>query len=158
MRLSSLLLLLALSPLSACSSAPSQDSSIQALQSVDIDGGSVQLQNAFGQGKYVTLVFWQHWCEPCLEEAPHVQADSLTYRDQVSFFGVVSGPDQSDNDRELQFTIQQLGLTYPQVRDRDGSWSRTLSVSSTPTVLVFSPQGEQVFRGHELPNWKQVLN
>lgn len=157
MRIYFLLLILSFPLLGSCSSAPSQSANIQSFQSVDLDGRAVQLDGALEQGKYVALVFWQHWCEPCLADAPFVQTASQEYRDQVAIFGVVSGPDQSPNDSELRATIQDLGLTYPQVRDRDGSWSRSLNIIGSPTVVVFAPNGEQIFRGRGLPNWDRVL-
>jgi hypothetical protein len=87
-----------------------------------------------------------------------VQAASETYAGTVSFYGVVSGADQSVSDIRLRGVIQDLGLTYPQIRDRDGSWSRRFRVSSTPTIVVFSPDGTQRFRGNHLPpDWGSLL-
>ncbi|MEZ6020667.1 MAG: TlpA disulfide reductase family protein [Planctomycetota bacterium] len=101
--------------------------------------------------KPLMLVFWQSWCGSCVAEAPHVQRASRQYSKQLSVAGIVSGPDDSVDATHLQKTILELGLTYPQVRDRDLSLTRLFQITGTPTVIVLNKQREVVYRGHELP-------
>jgi len=157
------LLVLFLPLLVACSAAPTAAETQVAvdgrgLMGVDIDGVQQNLDHEFTQGKWVTLVFWQDWCSSCLAEAPHVQADSRVYGSRVSFYGVVSGADLTEHDMGLRTKIRELGLTYPQIRDRNGAWSGRFRVSSTPTILVFSPDGNLRYRGNHLPeDWLGLM-
>ena len=157
------LLCLALPLLAACSASPTGPGTRapvdgHGLVGVDLQGGAQRVDDSFAQNKLVTLVFWQDWCGSCLEEAPHVQAASQSYADRIAFYGVVSGPDLTEQDFGLKNKVRELGLTYPQVRDRDGSWSTRFGVTSTPTVLVFSANGTLRFRGNHLPaSWNDLL-
>jgi thiol-disulfide isomerase/thioredoxin len=156
----SLLVLPALAACSGAPAAPGAEAQIdgRGLVGVDLDGKSHSIDSAFAQGKWVTLVFWQDWCGSCLAEAPHVQDASRAYADRIAFYGVVSGADQTEKDFGLRNCVRELGLTYPQIRDRSGTWSLRFQVSSTPTVLVFSPNGVLRFRGNHLPeSWNNLL-
>jgi thiol-disulfide isomerase/thioredoxin len=149
--------------LPACSGAPTTSSGSNQVNGLGLMGESLEgqrcdLDRVLASGKWVTLVFWQDWCSSCLVEAPHVQAASQIYRNQIAFYGVVSGADQTEGDFGLRTKVRELGLTYPQVRDRNGSWSARYHVTSTPTVLVFSPDGALQYRGDHLPgDWNQLL-
>lgn len=150
----------------SCASGPSAAASqAQAstdghgLTGVDIDGGQHALDVQFESGRAVALVFWQPWCASCVKEAPEVEVARTKWGNQVSFYGVVSGSDQAVDELKVRGLVLKLGLQYPQLRDRDGSWSRRFKVNTTPTVMVFSPGGELLFRGNHLPeDWPALLN
>lgn len=151
--------------LSACAGSPPQDtpqvptSKGHGLVAVDMDGKSYALDAHYESGQAVALVFWQAWCDSCVAEAPHVEAARRAWSDEVAFYGVVSGPDQSVDEDKLRGLVYQLGLNYPQLRDRDGSWSQRFGVRATPTILVFSAQGELLFQGNHLPeDWRALLD
>jgi thiol-disulfide isomerase/thioredoxin len=149
----------------SCASEPKlQASEAQAsvdghgLIALDLAGTQHALDSQFHAGRAVTLVFWQTWCANCIKEAPQVEAARAEWGEQVAFYGVVSGPDQAVDEQKMRSLVDKLGLQYPQLRDRDGSWSGRFEVSATPTVLVFSPQGELLFRGKHLPeDWQALL-
>jgi thiol-disulfide isomerase/thioredoxin len=162
-RFSPVRLLFCLPLLVACAAAPNTAETQapvdgRGLVGANLDGAQQDLDREFAQGKWVTLVFWQDWCTSCLAEAPHVQVDSRVYRSRVSFYGVVSGADLTEHDMGLRTKIRELGLTYPQIRDRNGAWSERFHVSSTPTILVFSPDGNLRYRGNHLPeDWLGLM-
>ncbi len=54
----------------------------------------------------------------------------------------------------LRFTIAKLGLTYPQIRDRDGLLTELLSGRSLPTVAVLDSEGHVRYWGHDLPDFE----
>jgi protein-disulfide isomerase len=58
----------------------------------------------------------------------------------------------------LGAAIFELGLTYPQVRDRDLALTQLLGVKGTPTVIVLDPDGQVVYREHHVPaDWQALL-
>ncbi|MFT4646831.1 MAG: hypothetical protein ACI9X4_000034 [Glaciecola sp.] len=71
--------------------------------------------------------------------------------DRLNIAGVVSGPDKSTKKFKLGKFISSLGLTYPQVQDRDLSLTRLFDVKGTPSVVFPNAQREVVNRGHSLP-------
>ncbi len=71
---------------------------------------------------------------------------------------MVSGPDTSVDEDALTLTIQRLGLTYPQVRDRDLSLTRAFDVQATPTIVVLDGEGDVVYRGSTLPRWDALID
>jgi hypothetical protein len=80
-----------------------------------------------------------------------VQQAHRKFADRLSIAGVVSGPDKSVDKYKLGQIISSLGLTYPQVRDRDLSLTRLFDVRGTPDVVLLNAQREVVYRGHSLP-------
>jgi thiol-disulfide isomerase/thioredoxin len=103
------------------------------------------------RGKAATFVFWQPWCATCREEAPAAVAASVELADSMSFYGVVSGPDGSvDEDLYLK-SIDELGLSYPQVRDKDLALAKRFSVKKTPTIIVIDSAGLLRFKGSHMP-------
>jgi len=80
-----------------------------------------------------------------------VQQAHRKFADRLSIAGVVSGPDESVNEFKLGKIITDLGLTYPQVRDRDLTLTRMFQVKGTPDVVLLNTNREVVYRGHSLP-------
>ena len=80
-----------------------------------------------------------------------VQQAHRKFADRLSIVGVVSGPDESVNKFKLDKVITDLGLTYPQVRDRDLSLTHLFEVKGTPDVVLLNAKREVVYRGHNLP-------
>lgn len=101
-------------------------------------------------GEPVMLVFWQTWCGSCVEEAPLVE-ELHKSRPDLHVFGVVSGSARDVNEIEVGRTAVQLGLTYPQVLDRDLALTNGFGVQGTPTVIVIGADGEVLYDEHHLP-------
>lgn len=125
----------------------------------ELYGDMLEVDQSFDAGKYVTLVYWQPWCETCLTDGPWIEIANQQYGDRIDFYGVLAGEDQTLNNADLKATVKELGLTYPQIRDRDGSWSRRFEIIATPTFLVFSPSGTLRYRGRHMPgSWDELIN
>ena len=70
---------------------------------------------------------------------------------EISIAGVVTGSDKQVNLPALQATIERLGLTYTQVRDRDSKIAALFQVQGTPDVVILDRNRKVVYRGHHLP-------
>lgn len=128
------------------------------IRGTDTTGAEHALSATANAGTPVVLVFWQAWCAPCAKEAPKVQAASVELGERAQFFGVVSGPDKLVDSRKVTRWIDTHKLSYPQLRDRDGSISKTMKVKGTPTILVLGAEDKILYRGKRLPeNWDTVL-
>ncbi|MFN3244024.1 MAG: peroxiredoxin family protein [Planctomycetota bacterium] len=118
---------------------------------VDVDGVTHRLEQP------TVFVFWQPWCKACREEAPEAVAASVELGGEMAFVGVVSGPDEAVDGALFDQSVDELGLTYPQVRDRDLALTRRFDVRSTPMVVMVGGDGRVRYRGSNLPrDWSQL--
>jgi len=112
----------------------------------DTKGQSHDLGGVLRGGKPVALVFWQPWCGACIAEAPTVIAAHEKLGDEMAFYGVVSGPDESVNETDVSKAIFDTGMTYPTIRDRDLRLTRGLGVEIQPTIIILDPAGTVAYK------------
>jgi peroxiredoxin len=98
------------------------------------DQGTVSL-SAF-EDQPVFLYFWASWCTPCRTEAPVIQRlwpeyEALGY----AFVGV----NILDQEAEARRFIQEYGLTFPLVRDVEGSVYLEYGVYGMPESFFLKP-------------------
>jgi thiol-disulfide isomerase/thioredoxin len=139
-------------PVQVADEAPAESA---AFVVTDMSGAQLDIDATLASGKTVALVFWQTWCESCIAEAPKLARAAATYSDSVQFIGVVPGPTGRVDDEEVKRVAAELGLTYPQVRDRDLALTQRFEVMGTPTIIALGDERELLYRGHRPPkDWK----
>lgn len=87
-------------------------------------------------GEPVVVNFWATWCAPCVEEMPMLQrvADDLGIR--------MIGVDYIDLQPDKAIALaDELGITYPLVRDEDGAFGQAVGLIGTPTTLLVDGEG-----------------
>jgi cytochrome c biogenesis protein CcmG/thiol:disulfide interchange protein DsbE len=83
-------------------------------------------------GHPVVVNFWASWCIPCREEAPLLERTWRRYRDDgVIFLGV----NIKDARADARAFIEDLGVTYPNVRDVDQTLARQFGVVGLPETF-----------------------
>jgi cytochrome c biogenesis protein CcmG, thiol:disulfide interchange protein DsbE len=102
-----------------------------------LDGGGTGTLADY-RGKVVVLNFWASWCEPCREESPMLERwhGRMTKRG-----GTVLGVDILDVTADAQDFIEEFGLTYPMLKDKDGDALETFGVVAYPETFVIDPEG-----------------
>ncbi|HEV8656862.1 MAG TPA: TlpA disulfide reductase family protein [Candidatus Limnocylindria bacterium] len=89
-------------------------------------------------GKVVVLNFFASWCPPCKEENPGLVRVWERYRSSdVVFIGVVYN-DATDKARAY---VSANGVTWPTVRDDDGSIAFAYGVFGPPETYFIGPDG-----------------
>ena len=90
------------------------------------------------RGKVVVLNFWASWCKPCKEESPLLER---WHRRMSKQGGTVLGVDMLDLTSRAERFIDEYGLTYPMLKDRDGDGMELFGVIAYPETFVIDPQG-----------------
>jgi peroxiredoxin len=103
-----------------------------------LNGAPVALTDL--RGKAVVLNFWASWCRPCRAEMPAMNAIYEKFRERGL---VVLGVNTTfqDDEASARAAIQEWGLTFPIVLDRDSAASRAYRVQAMPTTFFVGPDG-----------------
>jgi cytochrome c biogenesis protein CcmG, thiol:disulfide interchange protein DsbE len=107
------------------------------------DGTAQRLSDA--RGKTVIVNFWATWCVPCREEMPILQSVATTYSDRVLVLGVNSYDDAD----AIRAYADELGVTFPLVRDPTGDVGEQYRVQVLPITVIIDPEGvvQRIVRG-----------
>jgi cytochrome c biogenesis protein CcmG, thiol:disulfide interchange protein DsbE len=93
------------------------------------------------RGKYLVLNFWASWCEPCRAEAPLLERAQQRLAQHA---GTVLGVTYLDLSSDSQAFVRRYGLTYPEVRDTDGSFGHAYGTNQLPETFVIDREGRIV--------------
>jgi len=95
------------------------------------------------RGHPVILNFWASWCVPCREEAPQLEG----IWKQFSGRGlIVLGVDTRDLEAPGRAFLAEYRITYPNVRDPDGTVARQFGATGVPETFFIGRDGR--IRGH----------
>jgi cytochrome c biogenesis protein CcmG, thiol:disulfide interchange protein DsbE len=90
------------------------------------------------RGRVVVLNFWASWCEPCREESPLLQRWHERLEDQGA---TVLGVDALDEIGRARSFVDEYGLTYPMLRDGEGSTRESFGILGFPETFVIDREG-----------------
>jgi cytochrome c biogenesis protein CcmG, thiol:disulfide interchange protein DsbE len=90
------------------------------------------------KGKVVLVNVWASWCEPCRDELPLIEKAHKTLSSRG---GTVLGIDVKENSGAALKAVDEFGLTFPNLRDRDGSFVRKWGQTGYPENFVIDREG-----------------
>jgi cytochrome c biogenesis protein CcmG, thiol:disulfide interchange protein DsbE len=90
------------------------------------------------KGKVVLVNVWASWCPPCVDELPLIERTHEMLRKRG---GTVLGINVKENSKAALDAVERFGLTFPNLRDRDGSFVREWGQSGYPENFVLDRQG-----------------
>jgi cytochrome c biogenesis protein CcmG, thiol:disulfide interchange protein DsbE len=90
------------------------------------------------RGKVVLVNVWASWCEPCRDELPLIEK---AHKMLSARGGTVLGIDVKENSGAALEAVEEFGLTFPNLRDRDGSYVREWGQTGYPETYVIDRQG-----------------
>ncbi len=108
-----------------------------ALDLPKLSGGG-QASLADYRGDVVVLNFWASWCEPCREESPLLER---WHKRMAGRGGTVLGVDVLDVTGDAEEFIEEYGLTYPMLKDKDGDALEGFGVVAYPETFVIDRDG-----------------
>ena len=102
--------------------------------------GTGQGEIADYRGRWVLVNFWASWCEPCRAEASALESFQ---RQHAADGFTVLGINLDDSTDDARAFVSRYGLTYPQLRDGDGSDRRdAYGMTGFPESFLVNPDGK----------------
>lgn len=133
----------------ACASTPSGSAPHPLLSTVPpqaravaLDGRRVDLPRV---GSVTLIDFWATSCEPCIRSMPAIEK---LWRENSAAGLTVVGIAADDNPGLVDDRVRELGVTYPNVVDADGTVRGGLCVDAVPTILLFDRHGRLRHASH----------
>ncbi|MGQ0561552.1 MAG: TlpA family protein disulfide reductase [Gemmatimonadota bacterium] len=121
-------------PVDAGSRAP-------AFSALTLDGDTFSIEAA--RGKVIVLNVWATWCAPCLAEMPALERLHQKFRGRpVEVIAVSADLDPAP----IEPFVEQLGLTFPVIHDRERVLENRYLVHGLPTTFVIDTEGRIVRR------------
>jgi cytochrome c biogenesis protein CcmG/thiol:disulfide interchange protein DsbE len=93
------------------------------------------------KGKVVVLNIWASWCAPCRQESPLLEK---WHQQMKTKGGTVLGVDTQDLAGDADGFVKKYGLSYPILRDKDGSQIRKWGTIAFPETFVIDRDGKVV--------------
>lgn len=111
----------------------------------DGEGNSMKLSDYMEEGKYLLVDFWASWCVPCRNAMPHLASIVKDHAKTITVLSVGVWDVKADNDAARE----ELGMTWNTFFDKDSKSVEEYGISGIPTLLLISPDGTIVYRGHD---------
>jgi cytochrome c biogenesis protein CcmG, thiol:disulfide interchange protein DsbE len=126
--------------LTGCAGAPTDARVGQpapAIAGTTIDGGTFDLSEL--RGRPVIVNFWASWCGPCREEFPLFQErlETLGGSDGLAMVGVL----YKDDPGAAQQFAEDFGVSWPTLRDDDGTLAASYRVVAPPQTYFIDAEG-----------------
>jgi cytochrome c biogenesis protein CcmG/thiol:disulfide interchange protein DsbE len=91
------------------------------------------------RGKVVLVNVWASWCEPCRDELPLIEK---AHKTMSARGGTVLGIDVKENSGAALEAVDEYGLSFPNLRDRDGSFVREWGQTGYPESYLIDREGK----------------
>ena len=114
----------------------------------DLSGKRVSLKQF--RGRVVLLNFWATWCIPCREEMPAMEKLHRELKDDGLEIVAVNFKESNQQVRKF---LDELGLTFTALLDKDGEVSEEYGVWSLPLSYFIDRRGEFVGKAIGSRNW-----
>jgi cytochrome c biogenesis protein CcmG, thiol:disulfide interchange protein DsbE len=102
-------------------------------------GGAGSRSLADYRGKVVLVNVWASWCEPCRDELPLIEK---AHKMLSARGGTVLGIDVKENSGAALDAVDEFGLSFPNLRDRDGDYVREWGQTGYPESYVIDRRGK----------------
>jgi peroxiredoxin len=106
----------------------------------DLNGRRYRLADL--RGKIVFLNLWATWCPPCRMEMPSMER--LHRRLQGTDFIMLAVSEDEDGSAAVRPFVDETGLTFPVLLDRDGSLPGRYGVTGYPETFIIDRAGRVI--------------
>ncbi|KGR75027.1 TlpA disulfide reductase family protein [Ureibacillus manganicus] len=105
----------------------------------DMSGANVNLSDF--KDKIVILNFWATWCPPCREEMPAMQKFYEQNKENGIEIVAVNLTNIDNGVQAVESFVQDYGLTFPILLDKDGVVGNMYGILTLPTRYILDPEG-----------------
>ncbi len=88
--------------------------------------------------KPLIVHFWATWCPTCKLEISNFNTIAKEYN-------LITIAVQSGSNKELKKFMQEKGLDFPLINDRNGVLAKKFAINAYPTTFIFDKHGEVAF-------------
>lgn len=123
------------------------------------DTAGVKHSLATYQGKYVLLDFWGHWCSPCINSMPKLNAMHAQYAQRLSIIGIAM--EDEEDAPAWKWSIRKYavpGLQLSELQAGDGPVISDYNVTAFPTYMLLDPKGALVMRTNNVDDITKKLS
>lgn len=108
------------------------------------------------RGKVVMINFFAGWCDACQQEVSIIRAAE---RRLEAHGGTVLGITYQDSNSDAQSYLAHYGLSYPALRDPNGTLAHAYGVTGVPETFIVNRQGRvEAVRTYQLSPSSPWLN
>lgn len=108
------------------------------------------------RGKVLLVNVWATWCLPCRVEMPSLQR--LHRRFDGTDFRIVAVSVDKDDVKVVNDFVQELGLTFDVLHDREGAIERLYRTTGVPESFVLDRHGRIVKKVIGAAEWDSPVN
>jgi cytochrome c biogenesis protein CcmG, thiol:disulfide interchange protein DsbE len=90
------------------------------------------------RGKVIVVNIFASWCDPCKAEAPVLEHAQQTIRSRDA---TILGVTYLDNSNDSEAFVRAEHITYPVVRDVNGTFVRAFGTTGVPETFVIDRSG-----------------
>ena len=156
----SLTMILAVHHASAADSTSSTENTTRVMRQAPdfslraLDGEQVSLDSLQEDG-HVLLLFWSLDCVYCMAHMPDYQRLYENYKDKGLSVAAINIGGEYYEDIAAYAEENQLEFLFLSNRHHNYKVAEQYAVISTPTLVLVSPKGEVLYRGHVVPDMSQ---
>lgn len=98
-------------------------------------------------GKVVVISFWATWCQPCLQELPHMNDFQREFSDDLVVLAITT--DGPETQSEVRSLARRNRWVFEVLKDLDGSVSAQLNPRGTNPFTLFIDRNGRIAASHE---------
>jgi peroxiredoxin len=105
------------------------------LKLTDITGKTINLKDY--RGKNVMIVFWASWCQPCMQEVPHlITLREMNPEDKLAILAI-----SNESPETVKKTAEERKMTYTVIAAGEELPKPFSEVKGIPTTFFIRPDG-----------------
>ena len=123
----------------------SERSTVPGFALKDLKGQPVRL--AAFKGKVIVISFWATWCEPCMQELPHLNRKALDLPDDLVVLAISTDNAQTVN--KVRSTVKRERWKVPVLLDTSGQVSGDLNPRGAHPYTMFIDRTGRLAADHD---------
>ncbi len=117
------------------------------------NGEAAALSEYVGKSDFLLVDFWASWCGPCRRSMPGIKQLLAEHADRLAVVGV----SVDESEEAWLKAVEDLELTWPQLRDNNDEGNRAYGITSIPHTVLISRDGTIVAHDPEHEQIEELL-